>query len=367
MTRRTEIVLCALALTAAVIAAPAHAAGLFGDLKKKAADAAKRKAAEVAKEKVAEVLAGKKLPDPPAEPADPFMGEYVGTCRVTATSETSKAEAKVVGYVDGKTKAKSWDVVLTGASGVKVELKGAPAGEKVALTGAGVTGEIADGKITAKSDKLAFALSKHVRKSPTLGAKPPAGAVVLLPYEDGKAASLDEWTNPKWVPVSDGSVLVRGGSNLTKREFGSFKLHVEFYCPYMPTRRGQGRANSGCYMHGRYEVQVLDSFGLKGRSNEAGGIYGVKDPDVNAALPPGQWQTYDITFQAPKLGADGKVLQWPKFVEVLHNGIKVQENVEVKKITTAGKGKGHPASGPIMLQDHGNPVRFRNMWLVETK
>lgn len=338
--------------------------GLFDRLKGKAEAEAKKKALELARKKVAEMTA--KLPDPPKEPADPFQGLYVGTYSPSSGGQAAKAEATVVGYVNRKTKARHWDVVLT-AGGVQVKLTGAPDGEKVKLADGGWSGEIADGKLTAKGDGGSFALKYTVRKSPTLGAKPPAGAVVLLPFAEGKPTNLDEWTNKKWVILSDGSVMVRGGGGLTKRKFRDFQLHVEFYCPYMPDRTGQGRANSGCYMHSKYEVQVLDSFGLKGRHNEAGGIYSVKDPDVNAALPPGQWQTYDITFRGPRFGADGTVKEWARFVKVLHNGVKVHENVEVKKVTTAGKGKGHVEAEAIMVQDHGNPVRYRNIWLVERK
>ena len=206
--------------------------------------------------------------------------------------------------------------------------KGKPTGGRVAISGDGWTGEIADGKLTAKGD---------------------------------------EWTNKNWQLISDGSALVRRGSSTTKRSFRNFKLHVEFRCPFEPNRRGQGRGNSGCYMHSKYEVQVLDSFGLKSGMGDCGSIYGVRVTSKNASLPPKQWQTYDITFRGPKVGLLGKVKTWPTFVEVLHNGVKIQENVEVQKVTTAGKPGAHKDAGQIMLQDHGNRVRYRNIWLVEMK
>jgi len=353
---------------AAFLSAPAvrqARAGLLDSLKSKAKDEAKKKAIEVAKAKAAKMLK-KDAVDPPAESDDAFMGEYAGTF-APASGSSTKAAATVVAYVS-KSKAKTWDVTLT-SDGVEkpVKLTGKPDGAKVALAGGGWTGQIADGKLTAKGDPGAFELKYTVRKSPTLGAKPPAGAVVLLPFEEGKPTNLDEWTNQKWVLVSDGSAMVRGGNTFTKKSFKAFKLHVEFRCPFQPSRRGQGRGNSGCYMHSKYEVQVLDSFGLKSGMGDCGSIYGVRITSKNASLPPKQWQTYDITFRGPKIGLLGKVKVWPTFVEVLHNGVKIQENVEVKKVTTAGKPGAHAATGQIMLQDHGNPVRYRNIWLVELK
>jgi len=361
----------------ALLVAPVlqHArAGFLDTLKGKAKEEAKKKALEMAKEKAAKMLK-KKVADPPKEPEDEFMGEYAGTFAPAGGGQTP-ARATVVGYLNRKEGTWHWDVVLTWGRDVvdlkrrpekQVKLKGARQGGKLVLSDGGWSGEIAGHKLSAAGKDGKFALKYTLRKSPTLGAEPPAGAVVLLPFREGKPTRLDEWTNKKWLLCSDGSAMVRGGGNLTTRKFKDFKVHIEFYCPYQPDRAGQGRANSGCYMHSKYEVQVLDSFGLAGRNNEAGGIYTVSDPLVNAALPPGQWQTYDITFRGPRLAADGTVKQWAKFVEVLHNGVKVQENVEVRKVTRGGRGKGHVETGPIMLQDHGNPVRYRNIWLLERK
>jgi hypothetical protein len=349
-------------------------AGFLDTLKSKAKEEAQKKALEIAKEKAAKMLK-KEISEPPKEPEDEFMGEYGGTFTPAGGGETP-ARATVVGYLDRKKGAWHWDVVLTWGRDVvdlkrrpekEVKLEGARQGSKLVLSDGDWSGQITGRELTAAGKDGKFALRYTVRKSPTSGAKPPAGAVVLLPFQEGKPTSLDEWTNKKWVLVSDGSAMVRGGGSLTTRKFKDFKVHIEFYCPYQPDRTGQGRANSGCYMHSKYEVQVLDSFGLAGRNNEAGGIYTVRDPDVNAALPPGQWQTYDITFRGPRLAADGTVKEWGKFVEVLHNGVKVQENVEVRKVTTGGRGKDHVEVGPIMLQDHGNPVRYRNIWLLETR
>jgi hypothetical protein len=160
---------------------------------------------------------------------------------------------------------------------------------------------------------------------------------------------------------------VQGGDIVTKEKFGeSFKLHVEFRVPYMPKATGQGRGNSGVYLQGRYEIQVLDSYGLDSKDNDCGGIYGVAKPLVNACKAPTVWQSYDIEFHSPKF-ADGKKTE-PARVTVLHNGIKIHDDVKITKDnTTAGLGGDPSTPGPILLQDHGNPVQYRNIWLVPIK
>ncbi|MCX8036534.1 MAG: DUF1080 domain-containing protein [Candidatus Sumerlaeia bacterium] len=210
-----------------------------------------------------------------------------------------------------------------------------------------------------------FSLYRLEPKSPTEGAKPPQGAVVLLPYEPGKPTNLDEWTNKSWKILPDGSVEVFKGENRTLRLFGDCQLHVEFMTPYEPLGRGQGRGNSGVYLQNLYEVQVLDSFGLPSKDNECGGLYSISAPKMIASFPPLRWQTYDITFRAPRFNADGSVGQYPR-ITVVHNGIEIQKDVELKRDTENRK-KAPVAKGPIKLQDHGHPVRYRNMWLVELK
>jgi hypothetical protein len=152
----------------------------------------------------------------------------------------------------------------------------------------------------------------------------------------------------------------------SKQKFGNCKLHIEFRLPYMPKATGQGRGNSGCYLQGRYEVQILDSFGLTGKNNECGGIYSIKDTDQNMCFPPLAWQTYDIDYTAATFGADGKKTKNAR-ITVKHNGVVVQDNVELDHATTAAPVAEGPTPGPLYLQNHGNPIRFRNIWLVETK
>ena len=151
---------------------------------------------------------------------------------------------------------------------------------------------------------------------------------------------------------------------ITKQEFGDFRLHVEFWLP-ASEESGQGRSNSGVYSHGRYEIQVLDSF--KNPTYPFGGcgaIYEQKDPDQNAILPPETWNTYDITFRAPRFNKEGKVIEKPR-ITVLHNGLRIHNNVEIEKTSTrSGQDGPQPKVGPILLQNHGNPVRYRNIWIL---
>ena len=219
-------------------------------------------------------------------------------------------------------------------------------------------GDISDLKLLKPEDK------QDVKSTP-----PPSGATVLF---DGK--SLDQWVSrndPKkpapWKLVDGGAAQAGGGDIVTREKFdGHFKLHVEFRVPYMPKATGQARGNSGVYLQGRYEVQVLDSYGLVSRNNDCGAIYGVAKPLVNACKAPTVWQSYDIDFTAPKF-VDGKKAE-PARISVLHNGIKIHDGVKITTDnTTAGLGGDPSKPGPILLQDHGNPVQFRNIWLMQEK
>ena len=309
--------------------------------------------------------AQKAAPKATDEPDDGIQGVYQGADALKAVSVMD--EAKVIGQGGGEFK-----VILTADKGRAVELTGKLEGGKVALTGAGgESGTIADKKLSVTVGDKKHELAYTVIKPPSLGQKPPAGAVVLLPFEEGKKTNLDAWVALKggpatWVPQEDGSVLITGGGDIqTKQEFTNVVLHVEFRCPYMPAARGQGRGNSGVYLQSRYEVQVLDSFGLAPKDNECGGLYSVATPKVIASLPPARWQTYDITFHAPTV-ENGKIVK-PATMSVAHNGIQIHRDVKIDHVTTAGVGGPIKSPAPLMLQDHGNPVRFRNIWLVELK
>ena len=197
---------------------------------------------------------------------------------------------------------------------------------------------------------------------------PPSGAEVLF---DGK--SLEKWVKKdgksevKWTLVPGGAMegVKDHGDIMTREKFGGhFKLHVEFRVPYEPKNSGQGRGNSGIYVQGRYEVQVLDSYGLKSKNNDCAAIYEVSAPKENACKAPTVWQAYDIEFTAPKFEA-GKKTEAAR-ITVVHNGVKVQDNVSIPVDNTrAGMGGDPAAPGPILLQDHGHPVQFRNIWIVK--
>ncbi len=200
-------------------------------------------------------------------------------------------------------------------------------------------------------------LSKVTRSSPTLGAEPPDGAIVLF---DGTTASLENWHNGR---MTDDGLLMEGTTS--KQTFGDHQLHLEFRLAYQPEDRGQRRSNSGVYVQGRYEVQILDSFGLEGKHDECGGIYSVRDPDVNMCLPPLVWQTFDIDFTAARYDDQGNLTDDPRMT-VRHNGIVIHQDVVLpgQRSTTAAPVGPGPEPGPVYLQNHGCPLRFRNIWVV---
>jgi hypothetical protein len=197
-------------------------------------------------------------------------------------------------------------------------------------------------------------MKKVSRTSPTLGAKPPAGADILF---DG--TNTDAWRNGQM----DDRHFLRCGTK-SKALFTNFTLHLEFLLPFKPYGRGQDRGNSGVYFQDRYEVQVLDSFGLKGENNECGGIYTKHKPAVNMCFPPLVWQTYDVDFTAAKFDEAGQKIK-NAVMTVKHNGVLIHDQVEINGTTTAsGINTVTPVGGPIQLQDHGNPIYYQNIWAV---
>lgn len=203
---------------------------------------------------------------------------------------------------------------------------------------------------------------------------PPSDAIVLFNGTD-----LTNWTNAKGEPTKwimrDGYMeSVKGAGDIrTRQHFGSCQLHVEFATPAKVTGSGQGRGNSGVFLQGIYEVQVLDSYENKTYPDgQCGALYGRAVPLVNACCRPGQWQTYDIIYHRPQFDQAGKVAKRAIFT-VIHNGVLIQDHVEL----TGGTGwisahavtdyAAHADKGPITLQDHANPVRYRNIWLRELK
>ena len=197
-----------------------------------------------------------------------------------------------------------------------------------------------------------YTMKKVQRASPTLAAKPPSDAVVLF---DG--SNVDAWKNGH---LDDRQLLAAGA--VTKQKFTNFTLHLEFLLPFKPLGRGQDRGNSGVFLQDRYEVQVLDSFGLKGEDNECGGIYSLVAPKVNMCFPPLTWQTYDIDFEAAQFGADGKKTK-NAITTIKHNGVIIHDKQDLKGPTPSGQPES-PSGGGIQLQGHGNPVFYRNIWIV---
>jgi len=239
----------------------------------------------------------------------------------------------------------------------KTEVEGRRNGAVILFTNAsnGWTYSIAQGLFTTRTDQGdVYEMKKVTRTSPTLGAKPPSGAEVLF---DGTNA--DAWRNGKM----DDRHFLRCGTT-SKEIFTNFTLHIEFLLPFKPYGRGQDRGNSGVYFQDRYEVQVLDSFGLKGENNECGGIYTKHKPAVNMCLPPLVWQTYDVDFEAAKFDDAGKRIK-NAVMTVKHNGVLIHDKAEVDSTTTSsGINSVTPIGGPIQLQDHGNPIYYRNIWAV---
>lgn len=191
--------------------------------------------------------------------------------------------------------------------------------------------------------------------------KAPEGATVIdasqLIHEGGKPC---DW------PVVDGALEVGKGSLITKEKYQDFQLHVEFNIPEPPAgAKDQERSNSGVYIQQRYEVQILESFGEDPpRFNGCGSIYRQKAPDKNAARKAGEWQTYDITFQGARF-EDGKKVKGAR-ITLIWNGVKVHDDYEITAKTGAGKPEG-AEPGPILFQDHGAKVKFRNIWILPKK
>lgn len=218
---------------------------------------------------------------------------------------------------------------------------------------------VADGRtLKGESDEgRPFTLEKIVRRSPTEGAAPPAGATVLF---DG--SNTDAWNGGR-LDSATHLLNTDGRDILSKQKFQNFTIHLEFLLPYRPEARGQGRGNSGFYLVDHYEVQILDSFGLDGVNNECGGVYTKADPRVNMCGPPLTWQTYDAEFTNAVRDADGNKVSNARLT-LRHNGVIVHENLEINGPTGGHRNEPEGTPGSLKLQGHGNPLQFRNIWIV---
>ena len=287
-----------------------------------------------------------------------IQGEYSGN--VTHADGWCRAVGlQVVALGEGKFDALWYPGGLPGNGydgSTRLKLNGQRAGDKVVLVSDGQTIELQPGYAASVKNSTGFIvgnLSPMHRYSLTAGAAPPANAIVLF---DGK--NTDRLKNAKVTP--DG--LLEIGCE-TKDPVQNFTLHAEFRTPYMPYAKGQARGNSGFYLQKRYEVQVLDSFGLELQFNDCASLYRFKAPDLNMSFPPLSWQTYDIDFTAPRFDADGKRTAKGR-ITVRHNGIVVHNNLELENKTGGGTPEG-PNPLPILFQNHGNAVHFRNVWLID--
>ncbi len=227
-------------------------------------------------------------------------------------------------------------------------------------------------KRKGKPETGTFELKKTVRVSPTMGRLPPSGADVLIGNGSMDAWQHDSGNPSKWKLI-DGDVLEivprvkGGGSLLSRKKYKDCEVHLEFRVPYEPGLKGQGRGNSGLFLQGVYEVQILDSYGFDAGWSDCGALYRVSPAKVNRCRPPGEWQTYDITFRAARFDAAGTLIRHPT-ITVFHNGELIhreQEIFEVPQFVEVERRRSHKSGAePFMLQDHGHPVQFRNMWVL---
>lgn len=319
-----------------------------------------------------------------AEQADPFLGDWQGEWAKDAKAWPRTIVAQVIPRGGGRYQINllaEFDHRAPPHAVVQAKVEGG----RLRFDRDGWSGCIEGNQFTGsgpmKGKQAAFEMKKVTRLSPRLGAKPPEGAALLF-----GGTNFDHWEmlgrgatpeNITWkivdgvvrvVPSADAHKI--GPSLATKRAFTDFRLHIEFRLPLMPEATGQARANSGVIIEDYqfYEVQVLDSYGLPGYYNECGAIYRIAPPKVNMCAPPRQWQSYDITFHAARFDKDGN-RTIPAQITVNHNGKLVHNQQELPEAPQAARARrerpGSRKVGRIKLQDHGYPIEYRNIWLVD--
>ncbi len=325
------------------------------------------------------------LPDPvdpaAANPDFPIQGEYTGSVTEGAQKLPLGAQVIALGNAEFRAVFEPGGLPGGGSTGVKIDVNGKREGDVAKFTpgtqARGVeTGgsagdyaaEISHGKLSGTDNQgRPFALNRVTRQSSTLSHKPPEGAIVLF---DG--TNSDEFIHgpPNDYPTTyfpgEGGMsadrLLKEGAT-TARKFGDCLLHVEFRVPFQPENDPNYRGNSGVYLQGAYEVNILDSLGLPGKQKDNGVIWGVRDPDLNMSFPPLSWQTFDIDFVAARWNGDQKI-QNAK-MSVLFNGKLVHHDVDLPGATTHNPLPEAPGKGPVFLQSNPYPVRFRYIWVLE--
>lgn len=316
----------------------------------------------------------------------PFMGDWQGTWNPRDRVYPPKIAAQIVPCADGAYQIHFFTELRKKAPEYVV-IEAEPAGDKLVFRRGPWSGTIQADRFTGRGSlrgsEGSFEMKKAFYQSPQLGAKPPQAAIVLFDGSD-----FNEWemvrgggeTGPVTWKIDDGVMKVvpefgnhRIGASIgTRRTFSDFHLHIEFRLPLLPENTDQRRGNSGIIIEEFqfFEVQVLDCYGLPGYYDECGAIYQIAPPKVNMCLMPLQWQSYDITFRAPRFDRDGNLGEPPE-ITVDHNGVLIHKDLVLPYSDNAAKMRRQkPDSrkiGRIKLQDHGYPVEYRNIWIVEKR
>lgn len=317
------------------------------------------------------------------EPIPPFMGDWEGGW-VDAPQKDGNARnnpglvARVIGLGNNRYEIQILEEFDKRAD-FKVKTEAVWKNGKMTFDQNGFSGKITNDSFTGKKAGVAFdtpfSLKRVHRTSTTMGKKAPENAVVLFDGSDLDAWERQGGGDPTWL-TKDGyfEVLPKkdnnnvGGSINTRQSFGDVKVHLEFRLPYAPEHRGQKRANSGFFLPGGYEVQILDSYGLDGMWNECGALYKQSPPRVNMCWSPGVWQTFDVEFKRLRRDSEGNKVDHAEFT-VWHNGVKIHNSFQIKGATSntqKGRELGESGkNGGLSLQDHSNKIQFRNIWVVE--